>query len=200
MVRPKATIEPAKLVSAFAAHGLHGTSSDQLARLAGVSKPTLYAHGHTKESLFLLTVEAEVERLLERLHRADKLTRGRTARDRAKGAAHAILNHGAARPDGLRLLARITLDQPSTTTTTVTAAVNRIPERITVALKRDLTADRLDATLAPSLARAIWGAAIMLATTPSGERRPNRERLAAIAASVVPPRPSLPAEQWPPAT
>jgi AcrR family transcriptional regulator len=200
MVRPKATIEPAKLVSAFAAHGLHGTSSDQLARLAGVSKPTLYAHGHTKESLFLLTVEAEVERLLERLHRADKLTRGRTARDRAKGAAHAILNHGAARPDGLRLLARITLDQPSTTTTTVTAAVNRIPERITVALKRDLTADRLDATLAPSLARAIWGAAIMLATTPSGERRPNRERLAAIAASVIPPRPSLPAEHWPPAT
>jgi AcrR family transcriptional regulator len=202
MARPKATIEPSKLVSAFAARGLHGISSEQLARLAGVSKPTLYAHGHTKESLFLLTVESEVERLLERLHCAEQLTRGRTARDRAKGTAHAILNHGAARPDGLRLLARITLDQLSTTTTTTTvaAAVDRIPERITVALKRDLTADRLDATLAPSLARAIWGAAIMLATTPSGERRPNRERLAAIAASVVPPRPSLPPEHWPPAT
>lgn len=66
MARPKATIEPARLVSAFAEHGLRGASSDQLARLAGVSKPTLYAHGHTKESLYLLTAEAEVERLLER--------------------------------------------------------------------------------------------------------------------------------------
>jgi AcrR family transcriptional regulator len=200
MARPKATIEPARLVSAFAEHGLHGTSSDQLAELAGVSKPTLYAHGHTKESLYLLAVEAEVERLLDRLYRAERLTRGRNARDRAKGAAHAILNHGAARPDGLRLLARITLDERATSTTPVTAAVARIPERITTTLKRDLTTDGLDATLAPSLVRAIWGTTIMLAATPSGERRPNRERLAAIAASVVPTRPSLPPEQWPTAT
>ena len=200
MVRPKATIEPSRLVSAFAANGLHGASSDQLARLAGVSKPTLYAHGHTKESLFLLTAEAEVERLLERLYRAERLTRGRNARDRAKGTAHAILNHGAARPDGLRLLARITLDEPAPATAPVTAAVVRIPERIASQMKRDLTADGLDATLAPSLARAIWGATIMLAATRGGERRPNRERLAAIAASVVPTRPSLPPEQWPPAT
>jgi hypothetical protein len=83
---------------------------------------TLYAHGHTKGSLFLLTAEAEVERLLERLYRAERLTRGRNARDRAKGTADATLNHGAARPDGLRLLARITLDEPAAATAPVTAA------------------------------------------------------------------------------
>ena len=177
MVRPKATIEPSRLVSAFAANGLHGASSDQLARLAGVSKPTLYAHGHTKQSLFLLTAEAEVERLLERLYRAERLTRGRSARDRAKGTSHAILNHGAARHDGLRLLARITLDEATAATAPVTAAVARIPERIASQLKRDLTADGLDATLAPLLARAIWGTTIMLAAD-SRSRAPPKPRTA----------------------
>ena len=134
------------------------------------------------------------------LYRAERLTRGRSARDRATGAALAILGHAAARPDGLRLLARISLDRGTAATDPVAATVARVPERIAVALTRDLTADGLDASLAPSLARAIWGATLALAATPGGERRPSRERLAAIAAAVVPPRPAPPPEQWPAAT
>ena len=197
MARPKATIAPSALVGAFAARGVQGVSSDDLADAAGVAKPTLYAHGHTKQTLYLLAVEAEVERLLERLQRADRLTRGRSARDRATATAYAILNHAAARPDGLRLIARAANDRGAPGTEPAVTAVARVPERITVALKRDLTADGLDATLAPFLAHAIWGATLALAAAPARDRRPSRERLAALAASLVPPPPSLPTEQWP---
>jgi AcrR family transcriptional regulator len=206
MPRPKSTIETAKLTKAFADGGLAGTSAEQLADLAGVAKPTLYAHGHTKESLYLLAVDTEVERLLERLYRAERLTSGRTARDRAIGAAHAILNHGAARPDGLRLLARTAHEhtapgaQPAPGVQAAAAAVARIPDRVSAMLKRDLATDGLDPTLAPTLARAIWGATLALATNAGGERPPNRERVARIAASCVPARPALRTEAWPTAS
>jgi AcrR family transcriptional regulator len=200
MPRPKSTIETAKLTKAFADGGLAGTSAEQLAELAGVAKPTLYAHGHTKESLYLLAVDTEVERLLERLYRAERLTSGRTARDRATGAAHAILNHGAARPDGLRLLSRTAHEVAASGAQPAVGAVARIPDRISVMLRRDLAADGLDPNLAPTLARAIWGATLALATNPGGERRPNRERVARIAASCVPARPTPRADTWPAAS
>ena len=189
------------MIKAFADHGVAGTSVDQLADLVGVAKPTLYAHGHTKESLYLLAVDVEAERLLERLARAERLTRGRTARDRATGAAHAILNHAAARPDGLRLLARALHDHPApgaapAAAHPAAAAVARVPDRITATLRRDLAADGLDATLARTLARAIWGATMALATHPGEERRPNRERVARLAASCVPAPPPA-TEAWP---
>ena len=197
MARPKATIEPSTLVSAFATHGVAAVSSDQLATAAGVSKPTLYAHGHTKQTLYLLAVETEVERLLERLHRADRLTRGRSARDRAKGTAQAILGHAAARPDGLRLIARAATDRNTSDGEGAALAAARIPERIGVALKRDLSTDGLDATLAPFFAHAIWGATLAIAAAVTRDRRPKREALAALAASLIPPPPSLPHDQWP---
>jgi AcrR family transcriptional regulator len=196
MARPKAAIEPSALVGAFAAHGVGGVSSDELAAAAGVSKPTLYAHGHTKQTLYLLAVDTEVERLFERLHRADRLTRGRNARDRAKGTAHAILGHAAARPDGLRLIVRAAIDRGAPGGEGAALAVARIPERIAVGLKRDLATDGLDATLASLLAHALWGATLAIAAA-TRDRHPRREVLAALAASVIPPPPTLPHDQWP---
>ena len=197
MARPKITIEPARLVEEFAERGLQGARSDRLATLAGVAKPTLYAHGHTRESLYGLAVETEVERLLDRLSRAERLTRGRSARDRAKATAHAILNHAADRPHGLRLLARARDDELPAGPRPARASVARIPERIVTALQRDLAADGLDAGLAPWLGAALWGAALGLALGGPATRAPARERLAAIAASIVPAPPSLPPERWP---
>ena len=67
MPRPRAQLDTAALARAFAADGLHGTPIERVAAAAGVAKPTLYARGGDKEELFALAVEAEVERLLERL-------------------------------------------------------------------------------------------------------------------------------------
>jgi AcrR family transcriptional regulator len=66
--RPRAHLDTTALARAFAADGLHGTPIDAVATAAGIAKPTLYARGGDKEDLFALAVEAEVERLIDRLN------------------------------------------------------------------------------------------------------------------------------------
>lgn len=47
----------------FTANGFGATSMDAVARLAGVSKATVYAHFHSKENLFVAIVQHECRRL-----------------------------------------------------------------------------------------------------------------------------------------
>lgn len=63
-------IDTRRLVEVFAGDGLHGVGIAAVARAAGVAKPTLYRAYPSKDALFLAAVEAEVERLLERLYGA----------------------------------------------------------------------------------------------------------------------------------
>lgn len=196
MARPRAHIDASALAEAFAADGLHGTSSAALAEALGVAKPTLYVHGQSKDALFLRAVEAEVERVLDHLHAANRTGVGRTARFRATAAAQALLEYAALRPLGARLLSRTATHESSSVAAAVQAAVQRIPDRIEAGLRRDLTADGLDPTAAPFLARAIYGSAVALSERRGAERRPARAVLAAIAAAAVP-EPALNAGEWP---
>jgi AcrR family transcriptional regulator len=91
MPRPRAQLDTVALARAFAAGGLHGTSIDAVAAAAGLAKPTLYARGGSKEALFALALDAEAERLLERLDGAA----------RASDVARALDEHPR---EGLRLL------------------------------------------------------------------------------------------------
>lgn len=195
MARPRAQIDAAALTDAFAADGLHGTSSAALAAAAGVAKPTLYAHGESKAALFLRAIESEVERVLDHLHAADVQSAGRSARDRTTATALALLEHAADRPAGARLLSRTAYHNDSPVAAAVAAALRRIPDRIEAGLRRDLAADGLDGALAPSLARAVHGAAVALSEPRPGERRPARTTLAALAAACVPTPPAP--DAWP---
>jgi AcrR family transcriptional regulator len=197
VARPRARISLARLAEAFAADGLHGTSSTALAAGVGVAKPTLYAHGESKAALFLGAVEAEVERVLDGLARAEAASAGRSARDRAQAAAAALLEHAAARPAGARLLAHTARHASSPVAEAVAAALRRVPDHLEAGLRRDLAADGLDPALAPWLGRALHGAVLALADGREGERRPARARLAALAAAVVPERPPLAPGDWP---
>jgi len=197
MARPQARIDTAALADAFSADGLHGTSSSTLAAATGVAKPTLYVHGESKEALFLRAVEAEVERVLDRLHAAEAATVGLTARARATAASSALLDHAAARPAGARLVTRTAGHASSSVAAGVAAAIARIPDRIEAGLRRDLTADGLDPSLAPFLARAVLGASWALGEVRTGERRPARAVLAGLASSVVPEPPPEASEEWP---
>src|SRR3954471_22732062 len=91
MPRPRAQLDTVALARAFAAAGLHGTSIDAVAAGSGLAKPTLYARGGSKEELFALAVDAEAERLLERLDGAA----------RPSDVARALDEHPR---EGLRLL------------------------------------------------------------------------------------------------
>lgn len=197
MARPRAHLNLSALTDAFASDGLHGISSTELAAAVGVAKPTLYVHGASKEALFLKAVESEVERVANRVQAAETATVGRCAHDRATAVAHALLNHAAARPQGTRLLCHTAFHASSNVADAAAAALNRIPNRITQMLRHDLKADNLDASLAPFMAGALYASAFALGTPVPGVRRPARERLAKLAAAVVPLPPSLPAEEWP---
>jgi AcrR family transcriptional regulator len=94
MPRPRAQLDTAALARAFADGGLHGTSIDAVAAAVGLAKPTLYARGGDKEELFALAVEAEVERLLERLDGVSRVL----------DLARALDDHLREAPEGMRLL------------------------------------------------------------------------------------------------
>ena len=92
------------MTRAFAPDGLHCATTEMIARCDGVAKPTVYAHGGSKQAVFLQCVEAEVERLLSQLSDADLKTRSSPSRARIAALAEAIIEHGRAHPAAARLL------------------------------------------------------------------------------------------------
>jgi AcrR family transcriptional regulator len=51
-------------IAVFSEEGLHGASMDAIAARAGVSKPSVYAHGGTKDELFAACLDREASRLV----------------------------------------------------------------------------------------------------------------------------------------
>ena len=160
--RPRARIDPAALTRAFAPDGLHGATGEGIARSAGVAKPTVYAHGGSKESIFLACVEAEVERLSSLLADADLRTRELGARARLGALAAAIIGHGEDHPAAARLLHLTARHATSAVAGEVDAALARLPARLAAILRADTTPACAERT-----ATALLGAAAALALAPS---------------------------------
>jgi AcrR family transcriptional regulator len=188
--RPRSTIDPEAVAAAFAPDGLHGVSAAQVAARAGVAKPTLYAHGRSKEAVFLACVEAEVERLLDRLYAADVQTRELSIGVRAGAFALALIDHARAHPDAFRLLHVTARHRDSTVAAAVDGALDRVPAWIAAAFRRDVPRGAGGEDQAMVLAVALHGAAVALAME-APWRRAERARLAtllgaALAAAAVP--------------
>jgi AcrR family transcriptional regulator len=126
MPRPRAQLDTAALARAFAADGLHGTPIERVAAAAGLAKPTLYARGGDKQELFALAVEAEVERLLDRLDGASRLPE----------LARALDDHLREAPEGMRLL----LVTARCGDARVERSLDRVSEALTAALPAVLAA------------------------------------------------------------
>ena len=164
MPRPRARLDHAAIAGAFAPDGLHGVSAADVARRAGIAKPTLYAHGRSKDAVFLACVEAEAERLLARLYDADVGTREMGVAARAAALARAVLAHAAEHPAGARLLHATARHATSGVAADVDATLARIPARIAEALRRDMVEDRVEVA-----ATALHGAAVALALSPPAD-------------------------------
>ncbi len=150
------------MARAFAPDGLHGARAADVARSAGVAKPTLYAHGQSKDLLFLACVQAEVERLVAELSEAELATREMHAPERVSALIRAVLAHADAHPAGARLLHLTARHASSTVAEEVDAALARIHARVTDALRHDLAHDT-SGQLASAIATALVGAAGALA-------------------------------------
>jgi AcrR family transcriptional regulator len=177
------------VVAAFAPDGLHGVGIVELARAAGVAKPTLYRVHRSKEALFLACVEAEAERLLERVYAAWAPALERPLRDALTVLARALLAEADARPDAFRLLFVTAAHRGSSVADDVAGTLERIVDRLAelVARHPGWHADPGDAELVAALLPAAAVAAARRAEEPW-----DRDGLAArIGALLLPPAPGV---------
>src|SRR5258705_7819914 len=87
----------------FAERGFEGTSIEEIAAQAGVSKPVVYEHFGGKEGLYAVVVDREVERLLAMV---TGLLDGGHTRAKFEAAAVALLRYINDNADGFRILVR----------------------------------------------------------------------------------------------
>jgi hypothetical protein len=118
--------------------------------------------------VFLACVEAEVERLLGYISKADLESRASPPHAKLAGLARAIVEHGRAHPASARLLHLTARHRASRVAGDVDAALARLPAWLATTLRSDTTprcADRL--------APALLGAAAALAL--DGTNDPKRD-------------------------
>src|ERR1700726_4477099 len=82
----------------FAERGFEGTSIEEIAAQAGVSKPVVYEHFGGKEGLYAVVVDREVERLLAM---GTSLLDGDHTRSKFEAAAVSLLRYIGRNADGL---------------------------------------------------------------------------------------------------
>jgi AcrR family transcriptional regulator len=182
MARARAQLDSSAIAAAFAPDGLHGVSAAEVARRAGVAKPTLYAHGRSKDAVFLACVEAETERLLDRLYEAEVRTRDLSARQRIAGVAQAVIEHGRDHPAAARLLHVTARHTSSTVAADVDAALARIHARVAALLRREMDPERLEL-----ITTALLGAAAALSTSGARALDAATQTLADAFAATLPP-------------
>ncbi len=88
----------------FAERGFDGTSIEEVAAQAGVSKPVVYEHFGGKEGLYAVVVAREVERLLNMA--TTLLVEGANTREKYEAAAVTLLKYIEDNADGFRILVR----------------------------------------------------------------------------------------------
>lgn len=96
----------------FAARGFEGTSVEEIAAKAGVSKPVVYEHFGGKEGAYAVVVDRETQTLHSAI-RAALTTPRAGSRELLERGALALLDYIDRCPDGFRILSRdSSLGQP----------------------------------------------------------------------------------------
>ncbi|MET0873015.1 MAG: TetR/AcrR family transcriptional regulator, partial [Paeniglutamicibacter terrestris] len=88
----------------FSSRGVDGTTIEEIARSAGVSKPIVYEHFGSKEALYMEVVTNEYRELLARI--TESLSGEDTSRVLLEKAALAILTYIEDNTAGFRILVR----------------------------------------------------------------------------------------------
>jgi AcrR family transcriptional regulator len=158
----------------FAAKGFDGTSVEEIADKAGVSKPVVYEHFGGKEGLYAVVVDREVHRLLDMVTAA--LT-GDDPRILLEQAASALLAYIEAETDGFRILVR---DSPVTSTTgTFSSMIGDIASQVEHVLAGQFKARGYDPKLASLYSQALVGMVALTGQWWLDVRKPKRDEVAA---------------------
>ncbi len=156
----------------FAERGYDGTSVEEVAARAGVSKPVVYEHFGGKEGLYDVVVEREVSQLLEQFATA---LSGDSPRELLEQACLALLTYVDECPDGFRILVKESPVGPSGFAT----IMSDVATQVEYVLVREFTARGLDAGLAPLYSQALVGMVALTGQWWEDHRRPPRDVVAA---------------------
>ncbi|MFI8104118.1 TetR family transcriptional regulator [Streptomyces sp. NPDC101118] len=158
----------------FAEKGFEGTSVEEIAAKAGVSKPVVYEHFGGKEGLYAVVVDREMRQLLDMVTGA--LTAGHP-RELLEQAAFALLDYIEAYTDGFRILVR---DSPvAQSTGTFASLISDIATQVEDILGLEFKARGFDQKLAPLYAQALVGMVALTGQWWLETRRPKKAEVAA---------------------
>lgn len=104
---PRAVREQQMLDAAvriFGQRGFRAASMDEIAELAGVSKPLVYLYLHSKDDLFTACIRREAAALVEAVRNGVEAAAGESADRQLWSGLRAFFTHTAERPDGWAVL------------------------------------------------------------------------------------------------
>ncbi|KUL49553.1 TetR family transcriptional regulator [Streptomyces sp. NRRL S-1521] len=158
----------------FAAKGFEGTSVEEIAAKAGVSKPVVYEHFGGKEGLYAVVVDREMRQLLDMVTSA--LTAGHP-RELLEQAAFALLDYIETYTDGFRILVR---DSPvAQSTGTFASLISDIATQVEDILGQEFKGRGFDQKLAPLYAQALVGMVALTGQWWLDVRKPKKAEVAA---------------------
>jgi AcrR family transcriptional regulator len=142
----------------FAERGFDGTSVEEIALRAGVSKPVVYEHFGGKEGLYAVVVDREVQRLLTSFTAA--LT-GDEPRVLLEQATLALLTYVEDQSDGFRILVRES-PVPLEDSGGFATIISDVAQRVEHILDREFAARGFRTTLAPLYSQALVGSVALV--------------------------------------
>ncbi len=157
----------------FAERGFEGTSVEEIAQRAGVSKPVVYEHFGGKEGLYAVVVDREMLHL-ERII-TDSLRQGRS-RVRIEQAVLALLTYVEEETDGFLILVRDSVPgQDRSYSTLLNTAVSQVSH----ILGNSFARRGLESEMAVLYGQALVGMVSMTAQWWLDARVPDKETVAA---------------------
>jgi AcrR family transcriptional regulator len=158
----------------FAHKGFDGTSVEEIAEKAGVSKPVVYEHFGGKEGLYAVVVDREVRRLLDRITASLDGDHPRTLLEQAAGA---LLEYIEKETDGFRILVR---DSPvASSSGTFATLISDIATQVEHVLAGEFKARDYDPKLAGLYSQALVGMVALTGQWWLDARKPKRDEVAA---------------------
>jgi AcrR family transcriptional regulator len=158
----------------FAERGLDGTSIEEIAAQAGVSKPVVYEHFGGKEGLYAVVVDREVERFLTM---ATALLEGEDTMAKFEMAAVELLRYIQSNSDGFRILVRDS--NPTSGSGTFASLMGDIASQVEHLLGDVLKKRGYDPRLAPIYAQMLVGMVAFTGQWWLDARKPKLEQVAA---------------------
>jgi AcrR family transcriptional regulator len=158
----------------FAERGFEGTSIEEIAAQAGVSKPVVYEHFGGKEGLYAVVVDREVERLLSM---ATNILDGAHTREKFEAAAVVLLKYIEDDSDGFRILVRDS--HPASGSGTFGSLISDIASQVEYILSDFFAANGYDPKLVPMYAQMLVGMVAMTGQWWLDARKPKLEDVAA---------------------